>query len=329
MRAVLYGSKGAMVMTNGVAVPPGPSKSLDPGQLLVRVHACALNPVDYKLGSLPVVSWMLRGKAVAQDFAGTVERVGTSASNSFAVGDRVFGRARGSLAEFAVADASAVAKLPARVSMTDGASLTTVGLTSLQALREGNGCASGASVLVIGASGGCGSMGVQIAKLCGAKVTAVCSGQNADSVRALGADVVADYTQGDTAMLSVLQTQAPFDCIYDCVTSPEDKDYTPLARQLLKPDGGKLIAINGGGGAWTRTLLGRMMGMNLHPRWYKLILCRSDAGQLQELAQWVASGTVKPQVETIFPFTQEGVDEAYKCLKSRRTRGKLVVTVAQ
>ena len=324
MRAVVYGPAASpMVMNASAPAPKGPG----PQQVLVHVQACGINPIDYKLGTLPLVGWLMRGKGVAQDFAGVVHTVGKGVTG-LAAGDRVFGNASASLAEYTVADVSAVAKLPEAVSFVDGASLPTAALTSLQALREAGGCTTGSNVLVIGASGGCGSLGIQIARACGAaRVTGVCSAKNADAVRALGADVVADYSHGDLQLLSVLQTQAPFDVCYDTVTSPEDKDYTPIARQLLKRDTGKLVAINGPGGAWTRMFLSRFTGLNLQPSGYSLILKRSDGKQLAMIGQWVASGAVKTNVETTFPFTQEGVTQAYACLKSRRAKGKLVVSM--
>ena len=324
MRAVVYGPSATPMVLNASAPAP---KAPGPQQVLVQVRACGINPIDYKLGTLPLVGWLLRGKGVAQDFAGVVHTVGQGVTGVSA-GDRVFGSAGGSLAEYTVADMAAVTKLPTQMSFVEGASLPTAALTSLQALREAGGCTSGSNVLVIGASGGCGSLGVQIAKACGAaRVTGVCSAKNADAVRALGADVVADYSAGDAQLLSVLQTQAPFDVVYDTVTSPEDKNYTAIARQLLKRDTGKLVAINGPGGAWTRMFLSRLTGLNLQPSGYSLVLCRRDGKQLAEIAQWVTSGAVKPHVESTFPFTQEGVNLAYASLKSRRAKGKLVVSM--
>jgi NADPH:quinone reductase-like Zn-dependent oxidoreductase len=281
--------------------------------------------VDYKLGSLPIVGWLLRGKGVGLDFSGVVERVG-AAAGAFAPGDRVYGNCSGSLAQFAVADASAIAKLPAGISHAHAASLPTVALTGLQSLLD-NGFREGDRVLVAGASGGTGAVGVQLAKCLGAShVTGICSAANAALVTSLGADAVADYTHGDAALYDELAKGAPYDICYDTVTSPEDQAYEPLARRVLKR-GGCHVAINGGGADWTRALLSKALGFNLQRAHYSLVLKRPDAAQLAQVAQWVEQGKLKPLVDTTYQFEEAQVHAAFDKLKSRRTKGKLVVTM--
>ena len=325
MKAVLYDSSGPHSMR---LAPAAPVPSPGPAQLLVRVSAASINPVDYKLPKLPIVGWLLKGKGVGLDFAGTVEAVGASAPGGFAPGDRVFGNCSGALAEFAVADAKAVAKVPPAVPLRDAASLPTVALTGMQSLLD-NGFKAGDRVLIAGASGGTGACGVQLAKCLGAShVTGICSAANAPLVRSLGADLAADYTRGEAALLAELKAQPPYDMCYDCVTSPEDTNYEPLSRQVLKP-GAMHVAINGSGGDWTRALLGKALGLNLQRRHYALVMKRTDGAQLAQVAGWVAEGKLKALLDGPgFSLTEADVKAAFDKLKGRRTKGKLVFNIA-
>jgi NADPH:quinone reductase-like Zn-dependent oxidoreductase len=327
MAAVVYDPAGPLGMR---LAPAHPVPSPGPKQLLIRVHAAGINPVDYKLPS--IMGRLIRGKGVGLDFSGVVERAGDAAGGGFARGDRVFGNCSGSLAEFAVADASACAKLPDALSHADAAALPTVALTGMQSLLD-HGFKAGDRVLIPGASGGTGSVGVQLAKRClgASHVTGVCSGANAGWVRELGADVAADYTAGaealEAALRRVTAEGGPYDICYDTVTSPEDTDYEPLARKLLKP-GGKHVAINGGGLDWVRTFLSGATGCNWQRRDYALVMKRTDGAQLAQCAAWAAEGKLRARVEATFALDAQGVQAAFEKLKGRRTRGKLVITVA-
>jgi NADPH:quinone reductase-like Zn-dependent oxidoreductase len=325
MRAVLYDSAPPHHMRMKADVPvPKPSAS----QVLVRVAAAAINPVDYKLGSMPVVGWFLRGKGVGLDFSGTVEAAGSAAAGKgFAPGDRVFGNCSGTLAEFAVAEAADIAKVPASMTHKDAASLPLAGLTSLQSLERG-GVKHGDRVLIPGASGGTGALGVQIAKCLGARhVTGICSAANAQLARDLGCDAVADYAQSPEALRAAVAEHGPYDVCYDTVSSPEDQNYGPLAREVLKP-GGMLVAINGSGGEWTRALLSKATGLNLQRANYDLLLKKNDGAGVARMAAWVEAKKLKPLIDSTHPFTAEGVDAAFARLKSRRAKGKVVVAVA-
>lgn len=320
-RAMVYGTgKHHMSMREGVPVPAPTAK-----QLLVRVHAASVNPVDYKLPTLPLMGWILKGKGVGLDFSGVVERVGASVAG-FAPGDRVFGKAGGTIAEFTVADASAVAKVPAGVTHAEAAALPVISLTGLQALED-HGFRPGDRVLVAGASGGTGSVGVQLAKCLGASfVAGICSGANAPLVKSLGADEVADYTKGDKVLEEQLAAWAPFDMCYDCVTSPEDKNYEGVSRKVLKR-GGMHVQINGSAADFTRSILSKLLRINLQRRNFAIFLARNDGPGLARIVDWVASKKMKVIIDSQVPFTEAGVHSAFDKLKSRRTKGKIVVGV--
>lgn len=319
MRAVVYGAKDVFpLVSRPVPVP-------NAAQMRVRVHSAALNPLDYKLPSmLPFfLRWQLQGKGVSFDFAGVVDAVGADV-RGFNVGDRVYGFATsgGALAEFTLTGPNEVALLPAAVSFAEAASLPGSGLTSLQALRLA-GVTSTTSLVIFGASGGCGSLGVQFAKALGCgKVVGVCSAASAEAVVALGCDSVVPYNGpgGEAALVEGLAAAGPFDWAYDCVTSPEDRNYEPLSRKVLKP-GGLHLALNGGGADWMRMLVG------LPRKDYLLMLMSRKQADLAEIISWVERGVVKPLLAQQCAFTDAGVAQAFALISSRRAKGKVVVNV--
>ena len=262
---------------------------------------------------------------LGRDFSGVVV---CTLSPDFAVGDRVYGNTlTASVAEYAVADASAITKLPAAASHADAASLPVAGLTGMQAFLEHGKLKAGDKVLIPGASGGTGSLGVQIAKCLGASVVAgVCSAANAELVKSLGADVVADYAKGEAAMEEALRASGPYDMTYDCVTSPDDPSYEPLSRKLLKP-GGMHVAINGVDGDWMRLIFTTRCGISMHRKDFRLFVSQPDSAQLKQMIDWVVEGKLKPQLDSHVPFEEAAVLAAYDRLKGRRVKGKLVVDI--
>jgi hypothetical protein len=138
-------------------VGDSPIPTVKAKEILVKVHAAAINPVDYKLPKI----LSMTGKGIGLDFSGEIVQLGINVQD-LKVGDAVYGiGSSGTLAEYCIAEASKVSKKPASIDHTSAAALPTVGLTSLQALRD-NGLVSGARLLVLGASGGCGLAGVQV-----------------------------------------------------------------------------------------------------------------------------------------------------------------------
>ena len=267
---------------------------------------------------------MLLGPRVGLDFSGVVKQVGTGVSQ-LAVGDEVFGTAAGSLAEFVAVDAGRIAKKPSSLSFAQAAAMPTAYLTGLQSLRAG-GVREDSKVLVIGASGGCGSAGVQIAKALGAReIVGVSSGKNAEMVRALGADRVVDY---QTQRLA--DEPADYDVVYDTATnSGAGEDYRASGMARLAPPCGarrpQYVAINGKVTVWLRKLLG------WQERDTQLILTDANTKDLEQLAS-MTDGTgpfgrtkkLSPIIFKTLPFEPNAVDEGFALLKSRRVVGKVV-----
>src|SRR5213594_2097237 len=186
------------------------------GQVLVKIHAASANPADYHAmrgGMVRVLAPLFthenigmrkpKDPSFGSDIAGTVEAVGPNITK-FKVEDEVFGtctKGSGGFAEYACAREIRLAPRPENITFEEAAGIPIAGLTALQGLRDKGRIRPGQKVLVEGASGGVGTFAVQIAKVFGAEVTAVCSTRNVDTARSIGADHVIDYTQVDFARI--------------------------------------------------------------------------------------------------------------------------------
>src|SRR4051794_22562217 len=179
--------------------------ALPDDRILVRVRAASLNKLDwYSLNGIPVAARVMTGvrrpksRLTGHDFAGIVEAVGKDI-HDFRPGDEVFGANTGALAEVVRTMHGRVAPKPAHLSFEEASAVPIAALTALQGLRDHGQVQPGQHVLVHGASGGVGTFSVQIAKVLGAEVTAVCSTRNVEQALALGADHVVDYTKEDVS----------------------------------------------------------------------------------------------------------------------------------
>jgi NADPH:quinone reductase-like Zn-dependent oxidoreductase len=332
MRAFVYDSRatGGMRFTDTARKPV-----LANGHVLVRVIAAAINPVDFKRPKIPYIGWGLTAP-VGQDFSGIVQQ---SSSPNFSIGDAVYGKNEptgntgGCIAEFCTPVDSAIALKPTGISFAQAAALPTVGLTSLQALRKA-GLSKGGRVIVVGASGGCGTIAVQLASaIVGPTgvVGAVCGTQNVQFVQSLAPGaIVADYRIPGAIVgpSSALRAAGPYDCVYDTVTSPDSGDnldgvpYDIALRPLLRP-GGLVVAINGSAARWAAALLGWQAAG------YHLLMQRDSGAELAELKGFVEAGQLVPVLdEPLHAFDAAGCSAAFERLRSRRARGKVVIQVA-
>jgi NADPH:quinone reductase-like Zn-dependent oxidoreductase len=295
------------------------------GEVLVDVRAASVNPLDWH--ELRGEPWLVRltgglrrpkRAGCGTDLAGVVAAVGPGVTD-LAVGDEVFGTGAGTFAEVAVARAIRLAPAPQHVDARGAASLPVAGLTALQALRAG-GVADGTRVLVVGASGGVGSLAVQIATAWGAEVTGVCSGANVDLVRSLGAAHVVDYTTGGLDALT-----GPFDATLDSIGSLPFR----RCRQLLRP-GGTYVVVGGPDGGRLLGPLSHMIRARLAfafgRRRARTMLASITRADLEELGRLVDDGSVRPVIDRIVPFAD--VPDAVRHVETRRARGKVVVEIA-
>jgi NADPH:quinone reductase-like Zn-dependent oxidoreductase len=304
--------------------PDVPSPDVGDDDVLVRVHAAGLNAADIHLMTgKPLLVRMVKGlrrpkvPTLGTDFAGIVERVGSSVTH-VRVGDRVMGEVdRGALAELVVAPGKSVWHQPKGATHAESASLPMTAFTALQAVRDGD-LEAGERVLVNGASSGVGVQAVQIAVAMRAKVTGVCSGRNAELVRSIGATDVVDYTTTDFT-----ETVERYDLIIDIVSTQS----LARCRSILAP-GGRLVIV----GAVSK---GPVVGMGrqiraslLSPftgRAVRVTMAGTDRKDLETIAGMVERGEVRPVIDTVYPFDE--APDAVAHVRGGHAAGKVVVSV--
>ncbi|KAL5113396.1 hypothetical protein ACEQ8H_008719 [Pleosporales sp. CAS-2024a] len=299
-------------------------------ELLVQVHAMALNPVDYKVTESGAPLRLLGPVFTpGSDYCGTVADVGKSVQG-FTKGQYVFGckvgdLARGTLAQYIVVKAEHAAVLPAGMDAQAGATVGICGLTEMQALAPH--VEAGDKVFINGGSGGTGTYGVQIAKALGCHVTTTCSTANVQLCRDLGADDVLDYKT-----VQVLQALADkgrvFNLVVDNIGAPAN--LYRASNSFLVP-GGRFVQVG-----MTPSLRGMLQvgGNVLRPAFlgggkakYHMLMAQASQTNLQQLAQWLDEGKIKPVVDEVFEW--EDAPKAYAKQKLGRVKGKIVIKVPQ
>lgn len=307
MKAISYARFGPPeVLEIGERPEPTPAR----GEVRVRVHAAALNPKDVLLRK-GKMRWLPAGslpRIPGYDFAGTL----LDSAPGLPTGSEVFGMIQrnggGASAEVARVPVGELAAKPSGLSMAEAAALPLAGLTALQALRDELGVTPGQRVLLNGASGGVGTLAVQIAKALGTEVVAVCSGRNAALVRELGADRVIDYTSEDPT------AERGLDHVFDIYGN------LPWARtKAMLHSRGRYCTTVPQPGAIVRGALRRV---GLHRA--ALVVVRSKRADLERLSRWVTHGALRPVVDRTLPWTDAVA--AHEYLETRRARGKVVLT---
>jgi NADPH:quinone reductase-like Zn-dependent oxidoreductase len=294
-----------------------------PGQVLLRVRAASVNPIDWKMrrGSLRIVMPAKFPLILGHDAAGEVEAIGPEVTR-FQPGDAVYGgfdpRQGGSYAELTLARESALAAKPPALSFEEAAALPVTGLTALQALRDKGELVSGERVLINGAAGGVGHLAVQIAFALGARVTGVASRRNLDFVRSLGAHEAIDYEEEDFA-----GRDDAWDIVFDAVGNRSYQDCEPS----LSREGGIYVTTLVGPRPFLNAVftgLAGLFGQKKRARW---IVAKPKAEDLAALNRLVDQGRLRPEIQEVFPL--EKVHQAHDLSETGRVRGKLVVRVSQ
>jgi NADPH:quinone reductase-like Zn-dependent oxidoreductase len=296
--------------------------ALTDDRVLVRVRASSLNKADWhELRGWPrflrplTRNGVLRPKSalLGCDFAGVVEAVGKDVTD-LAPGDEVFGGRSGAFAEYV--SATNVVRKPSNVSFEEAATMGIAGLTALQGIRDRGRLQAGERVLINGASGGVGTLAVQIAKALGAHVTAVCSTRNVEQARALGADRVLDYTREDFT-----REQERYDLIVDVAGGHS----WSAMRRVLQPEG-RLVVVGAHG---NRSQLQHIAAIWLTSRFSKqtaaFFIASFNKEDLQTLADMLESGRLKPAIDRTYELA-EGED-ALRVFGEGHVRGKLVLTI--
>lgn len=327
MKAVIYRCYGpSEVLQVEEIAKPVPEDD----QVLVKVHAAAMNPLDWHyMRGTPYFMRLTAGlgtpndSRMGVDFAGTVEAVGKSVTR-FKPGDEVFGGRGGAFGEYvAVRAHRALMIKPANVTFEQAAAVPVAAITALQGLRDHGAIKPGHKVLINGASGGVGTFAVQIAKHLGAEVTGVCSTRNVELVRSLGADHVIDYTQQDFT-----QGGEQYDVILDNVGNRSLSEY----RRVLKPDG-KLLINSGGGpaddpwiGPMGRPLKAAVLSPFVSEQLF-MFLAELNQKDLEILSGLMQSGKLTSVIDRRYPLGE--IRAAMEYIESGRARGKVIVKVIE
>jgi NADPH:quinone reductase-like Zn-dependent oxidoreductase len=295
--------------------------------VLVRVHAAALNPADWHiLRGDPLVARLMgvgltkpKARVAGIDAAGVVETAGANV-RGLRNGEEVLGFCRGAFAEYACAAADMVVPKPAKLSFEQAAAVPVAATTALRGIRDVGQAKAGQQVLVNGAGGGVGTYAVQIAAALGAEVTGVCSTRNVELVRSLGAAHVVDYTREDFT-----GGRSQYDVILDNVS---DLPLTRL-RRALAPKG--ILVLNGGGspghvfgpvaGILRAVVANAFVSQRLRP-----LPSRQNQAELLAVTGLIEAGKLMPVVDRTYPLAD--TVEGLRTVEQGHTRGKIVVTVA-
>lgn len=305
MKTVLireYGSNDVVEVTD--VLRPEPAA----GEVLVKVHAAGVNPIDWKIrGGAGERMGMTLPIRLGSEVVGTIETCGAGVSQ-FQKGDAVFGMVpSGAFSQYAVIKADHLVLKPKTLSFVEAATIPLAGTTAWQALFDEAKLSAGQRLLITNSSGSVGSLAIQFAKARGAQVTAVASGRNEKFVRDLGADHFIDYTREAFEDIAT-----NMDVVLDTMGG---EVYHRALRTLKK--GGKMITVV----AFPQDEAERY-GVSA-----KRSFTVPNAESLSEINRLVDAGKVMPYVDTVLPFAD--VRDALAISEAGRTRGKIVLTVPE
>lgn len=312
-----------------------PEPTLAEQDVLVRIHAASVNPLDAKIrdGEFKLLLPYRLPLILGNDMAGVVVRVGAKV-RQFKPGDEVYARPDddriGTFAELIAIRESSLAMKPATLTMAEAASIPLIGLTAWQALVAKADVKKGQKVLIHAGSGGVGTFAIQLAKHLGAIVATTTSTANVELVKGLGADIVIDYKKDDFE--NVLRD-------YDVVLNTLGGDTLQKSLSVLKP-GGRLISISGppdvefaksAGLPWFLQLVMRLLSFGIrkkarrHQVSYSFLFMKASGEQLRKIAALIDAGDIRPVLDKVFPF--ESTNEALAYVSTGRAKGKVVVSI--
>jgi NADPH:quinone reductase-like Zn-dependent oxidoreductase len=310
MKAAFYESFGGIeqIKVGTIEVP-----EIKEGEVLVKVKAASINPVDaavragYLKDHIPSDFPIIPG----WDVAGTVEERGFSARR-FKIGDDVYAYARrplvkwGTFAEYIVIPESYLSLCPQNLPWEESSGIPLVGLTAYQCLFDAGNLHKGQTVLILGASGGVGSLGIQLAKAKGAHVIAVASEKNHEFMKELGADHTIDYHNKDLGQLVRQVCPKGVDLIFDCASGETLNNSLSALRNE-----GKLVSIlNHGTG----------LDPNIN---FQYVFVEPNTTQLLHLRELADTGKLKVHISQTFSL--EDTAEAFRQIETHHTRGKIAI----
>ncbi len=313
MKAVVIDRYGGneVVSVRDVSLP-APGRN----DVLVKVHAASVNPVDWKIrgGLAKILTGRTFPKILGSECAGEVAGTGAGVT-FFQKGDQVVVypgiRRLGAFAEYVAAGERNTFLKPRNITFEQAAGIPIAGITALQALRDLGHIGPGKNVLIHGASGGVGHFAVQIAKIFGARVTAVCSGSSAGFVRDLGADRTIDYMTGDFT-----KGEERYDIIFDAVAKRSFGE----CKRALTPTGVYVSTLPTFSVLLNQYVLGFLAG-----RKAGCVMVRPNGADMEWMGTQLEGGRIKIVVDRVYPLEQ--IRDAFAYSETGRARGKIVIKI--
>lgn len=288
--------------------------SLQKGAILVNVKAAALNPKDILIrkGKFKIATGNQFPKGIGFDVAGVVKDA--NGSKFFKNGDDVFGMINGwkgrACSEFANISENELFHLPTNVTFEEAAGLPLAGQTALQAIRDLGKLKPDQNICINGASGGVGSLAIQIAKSFGSRVTAVSSFRNIEFCQSLGADVTIDYTQEN-----LLSCTTRFDVFFDVFGN-----YSfPKIAHLLKPKGIYVTTVP------SKKIILQQLRNPFRRKKAKLVVVKSKRKDLKWIHKKIESGALNPVVDKVFDL--KDIQAPQKYIETKRAKGKVIIKI--
>jgi NADPH:quinone reductase-like Zn-dependent oxidoreductase len=285
------------------------------GEVVIKIHAASVNPVDWKVraGQLRIFTGSKFPKVLGCECSGEIFETG-SGSTKFRKGDRVVMytsvKRLGAFAEYACTAEDRVYPVAEGISFEQAACLPIAGLTALQSLRDHGRIETGKKVLINGASGGVGHFAIQIAKIFGAEVTAITSGGNAEFVKGLGADKVIDYTKEDFT-----KGIGQYDLVFDAVSMSSFG-----ACKRVMTDTGRYVNTLPNSTFVVQIITSCLPGRKARSMWVK-----PNAADMAWMMDQIKRGKLKVVIEQTYPLAR--VKDALAASEGGRARGKIIVRV--
>jgi len=296
-------------------------------EVLIKVNASSINDWDWQLlQGIPFINRLFFGlfkpkkvNILGCDVAGTIEAIGKNVTG-FNVGDEVFGdlceSGFGSFAEYVCASEKAILLKPTNMTFEQAAAIPQAGVIALSSLSQKKPIEKGQKILINGASGGSGTLTIQMAKHFGAEITGVCSTSKKDLIRALGVDHVIDYTEEDFTKSKHL-----YDLIIDVKGYHSIFDY----KRVLAPGG--IYVMQGGASKLVNQVLtlGPLISLFTNKK-ISLLRLRPNKN-LDLLVNYFNEGIIKPVIDKCFPLSETA--KAMEYYGAKKARGKVIITVEE
>ncbi len=282
-----------------------------PGEVLIRVHAAGVNPMDYKVRAGAAKNWLGHTLPLIPgwDVSGTIE-IASDGTRDFEAGEEVYGmldfHRNGAYAEYVTAAASVISRKPSSLDHVHAAAVPLAGLAAWQSLFDLADLQAGQTILVHGAAGGTGHFATQFAAWKGARVLATAAAHDIDFVRGLGADQVIDYQAAPFA-----ETVSDVDVVFDPLGGAVQRN----SWRVLRP-GGILVSTMG--------ISSPEVAAEFDVRGEALSV-RADSTELRAIAELIDEGCVRPAVTTVLPLGEAA--QAQALLESGQSHGKIVLQV--